>query len=197
MNFLGPIGLTVAAVWAFSWLLARFQRNVLKVEHTIVMAPTSFPDRLARSIDYRLVLAGALLPDLIDKPLAFLVNPGFVNNSLRSVGHSVVGGLLMLTVVWAVTRGRQRASVGSFSIALFAHFVLDQMWQLPEVLLWPVLGFVFPPGDVPYSHWYRVHFSQLPATPPDFIGIGLLVVFAVSMVWNRTLTRFLSTGRLS
>ena len=197
MNFLGPIGITVALVWVFGWLLGRFQKSAPEVEGANGVTPNRFLSRLASGIDYRLILAGALLPDLIDKPLVFLVGPGFVNSSLRSVGHSVVGGLLLLTIAWVVTRRWQRAATGGFGVALVAHLLMDRMWRMPEVLFWPVLGFVLPAGDVPFSHWYRVHFSQLPTTPPDFIGIGILVVFAGHMIWNRSLTRFLSTGRLS
>ena len=197
MNFLGPIGITVATVWLLSRLLGRFQKSAPEVEGANGVTPNRFLGRLASGIDYRLILAGTLLPDLIDKPLVFLVGPGFVNSSLRSVGHSVVGGLLLLTIAWVVTRRWQRAAAGSFGVALVAHLLMDQMWRTPEVLFWPLLGFVLPEQDVPFSHWYRVHFSQLPTTTPDFVGIGILAVFAGHMIWNRSLTRFLSTGRLS
>ena len=197
MNFLGPIGITVATFWLLSRLPGLFQKGASEVEGANGATPARILDRLASGIDYRLILAGALLPDLIDKPLVFLVGPGFVNSSLRSVGHSFVGGLLLLTIAWVVTRRWQRAATGGFGVALVAHLLMDRMWRMPEVLFWPVLGFVLPMGDVPFLHWYRVHFSQLPTTPPDIIGIGILIVFAGHMIWNRSLTRFLSTGRLS
>lgn len=197
MNFLGPIGMTVAFAWALSWLSRRFVRGATEAEGASKSVSYGILDRLAWGIDYRLILAGALIPDLIDKPLVFLVNPGFVNSSLRSVGHSAFGGVLMLTVVWIVTRGWQRAIFASLGVALVAHLLLDQMWRMPEVLFWPLLGFVLPEQNIPFSHWYRVHFSQLPTTPPDYVGIGILVVFAVQLIRNRSLTRFLNTGRLS
>jgi hypothetical protein len=39
-------------------------------------------------VDYRALVLGSVLPDIIDKPLVWLA-PDLVNNSLRSVGHSL------------------------------------------------------------------------------------------------------------
>ena len=197
MNFLGPIGLTVALVWVLGWLLTRFFATVSENEVDPGVAPGKFVARLAWGIDYRLILIGALIPDLIDKPLVFLVDPDFVNSSLRSVGHSVLGGVIMLGIVWMVTRGWRRMPAASFGIALLVHLLFDRIWEMPEVLEWPARGLLLPEQDIPFSHWYRVHFSQVPTTLPDLAGIGLLVLFIVLVIRNRSVIRFVKTGRFS
>jgi len=197
VNFLGPIGHTVAFFWLLSLLLRRVQRGDSEADSVNGTASSGLLDRLGRDFDYRWILAGALLPDLIDKPLAFLIDPDFVNNSLRNVGHSVVGGLALLALGRAVARSWRWASVGTFGVALAAHLVMDQMWRMPEVLFWPGLGFELPPGDVPFSHWARVHLRELPMSPAAFIGIGILIVFVGNMFRRRSVTRFMLTGRFS
>lgn len=203
MNFLGPIGLTVAFVWVLNWVLRRLQESGglisgLSEAHDGGVGGTRgrVADRLVTRIDYRLILLGALIPDLIDKPLIFLVDPDFINSSLRSVGHSLVGAVVMLAVVWIVTRRWQGASVSSFGFALGLHLLMDRMWEMPEVLLWPMLGRMLPAQDIPFSHWFRIHFEQFPTTPSDLIGIALLVLFVAQVLRSRGVLRLLKTGQL-
>ena len=197
MNFLGPVGLTVAFAWVLGRILIRFNAAASEFAIDPGAAPKSIAARLVWAIDYRLILIGALIPDVIDKPLVFLVNPHFVNSSLRSIGHSLVGVAVMLSLVWVVTRGWQRMPILSFGAALLVHLLFDRIWEMPEVLEWPVRGLVLPMQDIPFSHWYRVHFSQLPTTLPDLIGIALLFLFAGQMIRNRSVIRFFKTGQVS
>lgn len=197
MNFLGPIGLTLALVWVVGWILERLNRHVGSVEYATNMVPSWIAGRLSVGIDYRLILIGSLIPDLIDKPLVFLADPEFVNMSLRSFGHSLIGAFSMLLIVWFITRRWQRLPVLSFGFALVAHLVFDRMWEMAEVLLWPVLGYVLPEQNIPFSHWYQSHFNQLPNTLPDFVGIGVIAAFTGYTIWNRALTTFLKSGQFS
>jgi membrane-bound metal-dependent hydrolase YbcI (DUF457 family) len=125
------------------------------------------------------VLLGALLPDLVDKPLGFWIAPEFVNNSLRSVGHSILFGGMCALAVGLFTRRRGAAPVSGFALALAAHLAFDRMWQMPAALLWPFHGWSFPEGTVPLSWWLRVHFGKPAASAADLLGtavLGLMVV---------------------
>jgi inner membrane protein len=197
VNFLGPIGLTVAFVWLLSWVLRRFLTRSYENNEPVAVRRFRLVDRFANEIDYRLILVGALIPDLIDKPLIFAVNPHFVNSSLRSVGHSVVGAVAMFAIVWVITKGWQRASTLSFGFALAAHLVVDRMWEMPEVLLWPTLGYVLPEQNIPFSHWWRNHFERPPTTLIDLVGIALLVLVVGRVTVSRSTIRFLKTGQWS
>lgn len=177
MDFLGPIGLTIATAWLFEKGL----RFVWFVR-----------DRVRGGFDYRLVFLGAVLPDLIDKPVGFWIAPEIVNNSLRSVGHSLPFMAASLPVVWGLTRRRGLWPVAGFALALSAHLVFDQMWQMPRALFWPVLGWSFPEGTVPLTWWLHVHFAQPAARLPDLIGTAILAVAAMRAaargarwVWQR------------
>ncbi len=87
-------------------------------------------------VDLRLLAVGAILANLIDKPLALVTSM-----PPRSVGHSLLLPILGMAVALVFTRrGRQRRLWMAVVIGLFLHLVLDGMWFEPETLLWPALG---------------------------------------------------------
>lgn len=88
-------------------------------------------------------LAMALLPDLIDKPLAALL-PALVNDNTRGFGHTLLGALVVLAALFAL---RRRLGPPLLLWACYlGHFLLDRMWihDGPTILFWPFLG-DFPP----------------------------------------------------
>lgn len=97
-------------------------------------------------MDLRWVLVGALLPDLVDKPIGSV----FFNDTLgsdRLVAHAVVFPVVAMFVVLLVTpRGSasRKGLIGLVIGALF-HLVLDAAWADPEAFWWPFFGFEFPP----------------------------------------------------
>lgn len=92
------------------------------------------------AIDHRLVIAGALLPDLVD-----VVTGG------PWVAHSLLGSVVLLTVVMLATRGRRllRRQLLALPIGTFLHLVLDGAWTDTDTFWWPVLGAGFGEGRLP------------------------------------------------
>src|SRR3954469_3800302 len=83
------------------------------------------------AIDYRLVMAGAIVPDLVD---------GLTGG--RWVAHTLVASVAVLMVVMVATRGRRRRrrQLLALPIGMFLHLVLDGMWTDRDVFWWPVFG---------------------------------------------------------
>jgi len=83
--------------------------------------------------------AGAILPDLIDKPLGYLILDGNLHQG-RIFCHTLAVALLVLAA--AILAGRRTA--GSLPPVLaggfLLHQLLDQMWQTPVHWLFPLLG---------------------------------------------------------
>lgn len=137
------------------------------------------------AIDYRLVLAGALLPDAVD---VFLGGPRYL--------HTLAFAVVALTAVMAGTRGRRgvRRRLLAVPIGLFLHLVLDAMWARTEVFWWPAFGLALP-GD------------ELPSLGrPAGVVVAQEVAGAVALAWwwgrfrlsePERRRRFLGTGRLS
>jgi len=79
--------------------------------------------RLNKKWNLRLIVLGSILPDLIDKPLGIL---GFGGG--RFISHT-----LLFTLALVV---KKELFFGSL-----VHLLLDRMWENPQILLFPILGF--------------------------------------------------------
>src|SRR5262249_40126593 len=99
---------------------------------------------LSREVDVRWVAVASLLPDVIDKPLRYIVAPAFTQGNTRTVGHSLT---VMLVVMVVLLLQRTIRGVGVVALLLPLHLLLDGMW-VPEMrvsVLWPWAGNGFSP----------------------------------------------------
>jgi len=103
-----------------------------------------FPVR--RLFDLRLFILGSMLPDLVDKPLILFTGNG------RMFAHTLLFAALLLAAGLYAAISRNKMGLLAVSLGAFLHLILDSMWQTPETLLWPLLGWDFNPpyheGDV-------------------------------------------------
>ena len=92
------------------------------------------------AIDYRLVMAGAVLPDVVD----------VVAGGAR-VLHTLAFSVAFLLVVMVATRGRRsaRRRLLALPIGTFLHLVLDGMWARTAVFWWPFFGWSFDGARLP------------------------------------------------
>jgi inner membrane protein len=105
-------------------------------------------------VDLRFLALGAVLPNLIDKPLTLLFPETFPAG--RTVAHTLVVSAAVMTVVLLVTRrGRRRRAFMAVAIGMLLHLALDAIWNEPEVLFWPAFGVEFPP-DAGGGGWSSV-----------------------------------------
>jgi len=83
------------------------------------------------AFDYRMLVVGALLPDLIDAPFGG-----------ARLAHTLVGAVVVLTAVMLATRSHRhvRRSLLAVPIGMFAHLVADGMWVRTETFWWPAFG---------------------------------------------------------
>jgi len=83
------------------------------------------------AFDHRMVVVGALLPDLLDAPFGG-----------ARLGHTLLGAVVALTAVMLATRGRRhlRRSLLAIPIGMFAHLLADAMWARTETFWYPAFG---------------------------------------------------------
>lgn len=83
------------------------------------------------AIDYRVVVAGALLPDAVDAPFGG-----------ARVLHTLVAAVVVLVVVMLATRGHRHARRRwlFLPVGMFLHLVADGMWTRTELFWWPFFG---------------------------------------------------------
>ena len=92
------------------------------------------------AIDYRLVVAGAVAPDVVDAAFG----------GARLL-HTLAFSVVLLGGVMLATRGRRaaRRRLLALPIGTFLHLVLDAMWARTEVFWWPALGLSFGGSGLP------------------------------------------------
>ncbi len=207
MLLLGHVGITMGTTKIVSELCSRgvlpWQRK--GKEQTTGLAAVTVSSTSNRSLsmrvsaslkalDYRLVVIGALLPDIIDKPIGI----AFFGNG-RIFAHSLIFILVLLAIGVILYRWKGRTGVLVLSLCAAGHLVLDRMWGMPATLFWPFRGWAFP--DVGSSAWFfsatdlvQVLTENLYAFVGEIIG-GLMVLgVLILLIVNRNIGQFIRTG---
>ncbi|MGE5465439.1 MAG: metal-dependent hydrolase [Betaproteobacteria bacterium] len=155
---------------------------------------------LKEKIDYRFLMIGAILPDLIDKPIGqYILNSIFQNG--RIFAHTILFIFLLVVLAAYLERKYRFTGVSVLALGAIAHIAEDEMWRSPGTALWPLLGWEFPKLDLQdYSGyiWYQLLHNPS-AYLPEIVGLIIIAGF----VWRFELYRperlkaFVKTGRLA
>jgi hypothetical protein len=122
-------------------------------------------------VDYRLVLFGAILPDLIDKPLGIALGL-----ETRVWAHTFLF-LFAVLALGLVPVARNARFVG-FGVA--THLLLDQIWVQPRIVLYPAFFWMFPPAAFDPSFWFDVLLRDPYVQAGEIIGAIILIAFALA-----------------
>jgi len=147
------------------------------------------------SIDYRLVLLGSLLPDIVDKPL-WLFTAREIFSSGRDFAHTLLFNLTLFISGLVLVRYR-KSWLLIISLCSFVHLILDQMWNSPIVLLWPLLG---PFPELETVGWLSDIIQALVSQPevyiPEIIGLIIIILFAYRLVIRKSIISFIRCGAI-
>lgn len=204
MNILGHAGLTMGAVYAAGYLA-----DLLLTRRHAVESPDlkgaggrsghlqAWPKSLERvGLDFRLVLIGSLLPDIIDKPLGFWLLPEVVNFNARSVGHSLSFNMGLLMAALLLLGAVRYRGFLILALASMGHLLLDEMWRWPLKLLWPWYGWDFPKGSTKFDEWLSFQISGEWLGPTELAGALFLAWFAIHLYRRRAMWQFFKSGTL-
>lgn len=113
------------------------------------------------AIDHRLVMLGAVLPDLLD-----VVAGG------RWLGHTVLVSVVLLCGIMLATRGRRllRRQLLALPIGTMLHLVLDAAWTDTDTFWWPAFAGGFGEGHLP-----SVERALLLNVTLELAGLAILV----------------------
>jgi membrane-bound metal-dependent hydrolase YbcI (DUF457 family) len=106
-----------------------------------------FAPKLKLIIDPRYLAIGALLPDLIDKPLGMIVFASTISNG-RMISHTLVFSFTLFLIGLYLYDNRREIIVLTLATGSFFHLIEDQMWATPQTLFWPLFGWSFPKDSV-------------------------------------------------
>ena len=147
------------------------------------------------SIDYRIVLLGSLLPDIIDKPLWLFAGSHIVPSG-RGYAHTLLFNLALFIGGLVLIRYR-KSWLLIISLSSFMHLILDQMWNSPVVLLWPLLG---PLAKKETAGWFyniiQALFSYPEVYIPEIIGLVIVLLFAYRLLIRKSVISFLKDGAI-
>jgi membrane-bound metal-dependent hydrolase YbcI (DUF457 family) len=135
--------------------------------------------------DYRFVVVGAVLPDLIDKPLRLL---DFGVPHGHTYAHTLLFSLLVIICGSLIIRRSGDARVLLLGLGSLSHPLVDPVIVYPRTLFWPLFGLDFADS------------RGIPGAYLLIIDAALVAVLALALVRSRALrTRaaaFARTGEL-
>jgi inner membrane protein len=151
-------------------------------------------------LDYRFILLGSLLPDIVDKPLGIVIFPEAIANS-RTILHTML--FLVMTILLGLFIYRWKNALWGFCIAfgVLMHFIMDAMWTDPVTLYWPFIQPAFEkhPGmeffAVVHSWVYTLQMEPR-IFLPELAGLVILLIFAIKVIREKRVTAFIKTGYL-
>jgi membrane-bound metal-dependent hydrolase YbcI (DUF457 family) len=155
---------------------------------------------LKEDVDYRFVLVGAILPDLIDKPIGDYVFYSVFQNG-RIFGHTLLFVLTLSMLGSYVTKKYRVNFAELLALGALLHIAEDQVWMAQGTLFWPLFGLEFPKYNLEDYAGYILYvlFHNPDAYVPEIIGIGILAAFAIHFKLYRyeRLKAFLADGKLT
>jgi len=157
----------------------------------------SFFRSLASRMDIRFLLIGSMLPDIIDKPIGlYFFRETF--SSGRIFSHTLLF-LVLVTFVGLILKRSSGKTWGlALSIGTLFHLVLDQIWETPKTLFWPLFGIDFEKYEI--GNWVMNMLQGLFENPKlyvtEIIGFIVLAWFGWELMRRRAIIRFLKQGRV-
>jgi membrane-bound metal-dependent hydrolase YbcI (DUF457 family) len=82
---------------------------------------------------------GAVLPDLIDKPLGLLLFGDSIGSG-RVFMHTLLAALVLLIAGLVIWQWKKNPVVPGVAVGVISHQALDLMWRTPKVWLYPLYG---------------------------------------------------------
>lgn len=174
-----------------------FPEQVLPLPIRPLRRISSWLTTLGKYVDIRLLFIGALLPDIIDKPLGHLFFRETLSNG-RIFAHTLLFFMIIALIGLYLYRNRSQLWLLVITFGTLVHLVLDQMWQEHQTLLWPVFGFAFPRGDI--TDWIQNTLKTLLSNPavyiPELIGAGIIIWFAWFLLRRKKVLAFITRGEI-
>jgi hypothetical protein len=134
-------------------------------------------------LPFRWILVGTVLPDLIDKPIFFVLSRGFPTDGWEAGKRGFAHTLVFLSLLAIISRAKKSPALWALTAGTATHLGLDVISKSTagrstalgslRVLFWPFAGWSFPT----LSH--GMHGVAIGAF--ELIGLGLLALQCAKM----------------
>ena len=197
MLLLGHTGITLGSAVVLNSAFYRkgFRKESIHSSTTITDQLSTKFNSLAQHLDIRILLIGSLLPDIIDKPLGYIILRSTLSNG-RIFCHTALF-LIVITIAGICLYKRlKRNWLLVLSFGTFTHLIFDQMWLCPHTLFWPLYGWSFPRADSSTLLFIKNVLIELFSSPvtyiPEIIGDIVLLIFTWLLIRLKSLNSFIS-----
>jgi hypothetical protein len=114
------------------------------------------------------------------------------------LAHTLVFALILL-VVGLFFYGVGRRGLLYVALASAGHLVLDRIWQLPQVLFWPLYGYAFPAVGrsgilAQLAAWWYSLWTNPWVFVPEIIGAAVILAFSLSLRRHGGFSEFAKSG---
>ncbi|HOI13282.1 MAG TPA: metal-dependent hydrolase [Methanoculleus sp.] len=135
-----------------------------------------------------LATLGAVLPDVIDKPLGHIILAGTLGYG-RIYFHGLT--ILFLVIIAGLIVYRYRRRIGLFAVAagMASHQFFDGMWRHPVEWFWPLLG-PLPQHGYSEDYFWESILREL-AQPSEWLFF-LLIAGLFAYIYRRELAAALT-----
>ncbi len=125
------------------------------------------------------LLFGALLPDLMDKPVGHFILPW---DNGRLIGHALVFAIALGVFAWV----RSSRVWGAIALGVFFHQLQDGFWLDLNGWFWPFMGPFEHGVSSGIPHWIAVLTSSRLVWITEAMGFVFIVLFFVAPCWGWT-----------
>lgn len=148
---------------------------------------------LLQKLDFRVIAVFAILPDIIDKTIGYLIFQDSLNNG-RLFSHSLVFLLLFSLFFYFIVRVYWWAYV----LPIATHHIFDILWDAPKSWYWPAYGWGFDRLDVDiWAHWFDALINNPYIRITEVAGIlAIVIIFLYFQMYKReNFTKMIRTGK--
>lgn len=146
-------------------------------------------------IDYRIVMLGSLLPDIIDKPIVEIIY-GLQNHEGHFIAHSFIFSGLMIIIGIIIFLMNTNKSVFLLGICSLVHQIFDKMMLIPNILFSSNVDLGNFRTEFPYLRNVVMYFEKPNVFISEVIGFTIIVYFAYKLFKNKGYIKFLKYGKL-
>jgi uncharacterized membrane protein len=127
---------------------------------------------------------GAVLPDLIDKPLGYLIVPSIGYG--RFIFHNLILAVVLFIAGYLVWKYYASPVLFALDLGIISHQVLDSMWENPKMWIYPVLGTEIPHAASPGDFLLYLLETDL-YNPVEWILLCACIIGTVAYIYRKQL----------
>lgn len=185
MFLLGHMGITIVIIYLLVVFLSK-------------KMPGYFKGISLQSIDFRVVIILAVLPDIIDKIVGMIIFKDEIGTG-RAVAHTAVFNVLITLIILAIVRYKlsNPLKIVFYTLPVWLHLTLDRIWESPKVVLWPLFGSDFPRSDVEIGDFFTMLLSDNYVLAGEILGVILILflLFRHKLYITTRLAAFIKKGK--